>query len=310
MQNLNNIIKLTIVLVLLLLVIWTSKNLTTKEEKKPDESTLFVKVDWGDLPENHTIVGNTVNTLKVKVIGSKEIIDDLQNKELVYKPDLSGISSGTALFEIDPDNIVLPAQLTIIGVEPSSLTFKVENHIEKILPIKLNLSGIPSDNYSLSEIYLKPSKIKIKAPQYILKDMDCIYTKNIDLNGISEPINKEIPLNISDKLLPYVPNRIVRIEISLVEKIAKKIIKKVRVKTKNTVYKSKIMPSSVDLIVEGSIIAVRDLDTKKDVNVYVDLKNLKPGLYARRVKIELPGNVSLIGVKPEVFTVKIYKFRR
>lgn len=308
MLNSNNIIKLSSILVLLILVLWTSKILTQKENK-PDETILPVKIIWGAPPENYTIIGNTVHTLNVKVLGTKEVLNELKGSELSYKPDLSGITSGTALFEIDPDNIVLPAEVTILDVKPSSLTFRVERHMEKIIPVMLSLSGTPSENYSLSEIYVKPAKIKIKGPEHLLKNLESIYTKQIDLNGISEPIKKEVPLNISENLLPFISTRIVRIEAALVEKIAKRILKKVKVKGRRTVYKHKIRPASVDLIVEGAIIAVRDLDPKKDIKVYVDLNNLKPGVYARRVKIELPGNVSLIGVKPEVFTVTIYKYR-
>jgi len=39
--------------------------------------------------------------------------------------------------------------------------------------------------------------------------------------------------------------------------------------------------------------------------VYVDLKGLPPGTYVKRATITLPVKTALIGVTPEMFTIKI-----
>ena len=52
------------------------------------------------------------------------------------------------------------------------------------------------------------------------------------------------------------------------------------------------------------------LDNEKGIHVYVDLKSLKPGVYIRRATITLPVKTTLIGVKPEIFTVKIMNAKK
>jgi YbbR domain-containing protein len=93
------------------------------------------------------------------------------------------------------------------------------------------------------------------------------------------------------------------------EKIETREYRNIRVTGKKTPYRYKIRPSTVDLTFEGRIKALQELNPKT-VNVYIDLKGLKPGVYARRVKIEVPGNVSLTGVRPEIFTITLYKSLR
>jgi YbbR domain-containing protein len=46
------------------------------------------------------------------------------------------------------------------------------------------------------------------------------------------------------------------------------------------------------------------------VQVYVDLKGLKPGIYNKRATITLPVKTTLIDATPEIFKVKIINQKR
>ena len=50
---------------------------------------------------------------------------------------------------------------------------------------------------------------------------------------------------------------------------------------------------------------INELYGSNGVQVYVDLKGLKPGVYKKRATITLPVKTTLIDAKPEIFKVKI-----
>lgn len=50
---------------------------------------------------------------------------------------------------------------------------------------------------------------------------------------------------------------------------------------------------------------IEKLSTTEDVEVFLDLKDLKPGVYVRHATIRLPVNITLVDVEPEIFTVKL-----
>jgi YbbR domain-containing protein len=66
-----------------------------------------------------------------------------------------------------------------------------------------------------------------------------------------------------------------------------------------------IMPPTINIEVKGPVNIIEKLHKDKGIEVYVDLKGLKHGVYVRRATITLPVKTTLIGVKPELFTVKI-----
>jgi len=273
------------------------------------EEDLTVNIEWGEVPSNLMMIGNIPQKIIVRIRGNPTVINSLSGKQLTYRPDLSGISSGTALFKIDQDKLILPQEVSIIGIEPQAVTFRVELIKEVDLSVNVRTIGTPSPNFMVSEIYVKPGKVSIKGPDKIIGDITVIDTMEIDLEGISESFKKEVPLDVSEALLPYISTRLVRVEVSLQEKIEKRDFLNIPVLGKDTRYRYKIRPETVALTIEGPSQSLQTLDIKKDIKVYVSLKNLKPGVYARRVKIELPGNMTLTNVKPKVFTVAVINRR-
>jgi YbbR domain-containing protein len=70
-------------------------------------------------------------------------------------------------------------------------------------------------------------------------------------------------------------------------------------------YEFNISPGTLTLEIKGPLNIIDNLQPQKDIQVFVELKNLKPGVYVRRATISLPVKTTLVNVEPELFTVKI-----
>jgi YbbR domain-containing protein len=272
---------------------------------------ISVKLDWGQKPENISFMSEVPEHVTIDIKGYKYLIDPFLTRAFVYPIDFSNIQTGTVSITIDPGKLNFPKEIEILAINPESLTFQIERMIEKEFPVRLSVSGAPAKSCVLSEIYLKPGKIVFDGPENVIKDKNPteFFTRELSLDGVHESFSKELPIIMDESLIPYMSKRIVRVDVTLNEKIETREYKNIRVRGKNTPYRYKIRPSTVDLTFEGRIKALHELNPKT-VNVYIDLQALKPGVYARRVKIEVPGNVSLTGVRPEIFTITLYKSLR
>jgi len=275
---------------------------------QPVTTQISVKLDWGQKPDDITLMTEVENHVLIQIKGYKYLVEPIRFLDIVYPIDFSKINTGKVELPIDPQKCNFPEGIEILSIHPESLSFQIERIIEKEIPVRLSVSGKPAQSCVLSEIYLKPGIIVFNGPEDILKNKNIteFFTRELSLDGANESFSKELPLIMDETLIPFVSKRIVRVNVTLNEKIETQEYKNIRVSGKNTPYRYKIRPPTVDLTFEGRIKALQKLNPK-NVNVYVDLQGLKPGVYARRVKIEVPGNVSLTGVRPEIFTITLYK---
>jgi len=279
-----------------------------KHRYQPVTKEILIKLDWSKKPDDLKLATKVLEHISVQVKAKKYIIEQLVGQERVYPIDFSKTQTGMVFMPIDPIRFNFPDGVNVKTIKPNALSFRLERIVEKEIPVRLTVSGTPDDTCVLSEIYLKPAIIVYNGPEHLIKDLKEIYTRSLSLNDVYESFSKELPLEIDESIVPFVSMRIVRVDVTLNEKIETQEYKNITVRGKNTKYRYKIRPSNVDLTFEGKIQALKELKPES-INVYVNLKSLKPGVYARRVKIEVPGNVSLTDVRPEVFTVTLFKRR-
>ncbi|MBN1931174.1 MAG: hypothetical protein JW786_06145 [Desulfobacterales bacterium] len=269
------------------------------------ETDLFIPVDIGEVPEGLTIIGPQVNGIELRVSGSKKLIETLPDLNLRYLLDVSKVNIGANPISIDLSRIPLPKGISPISLHPSFLTVRVENEIKKELPVAISFSGNPVEGFFVASAVSQPSSVILRGPKPMLDSIEKIFTKPINLRGLSESFKIEIPLDLAENLYIISSSTIILAEISIEEEIIKKKFENIPVVCEDTSYNCLITPPTINIEVKGPTNILKKLQIKNDIKVYLDLKNLKPGVYARRAAIMLPLKMVLVSVKPEIFTVKI-----
>jgi len=185
------------------------------------------------------------------------------------------------------------------------LTVRIANKVKKKLPVIISFSGKPAAGFIVAGATAKPLSVILQGPENILGPMDKVLTKPIDIKGLAEPFKKEVVLNLAEDLEIISPSGIILAEVSIEENIVTKKFNNIQVEGKNSPFMYNIMPPTINIEVKGPVNIIEKLHKDKGIEVYVDLKGLKHGVYVRRAAITLPVKTTLIGVKPELFTVKI-----
>jgi len=270
-----------------------------------DETEIFIPVDVGKIPQGLTVTDLPLQGIEVRVRGPKSAIETLSNLKLRYTINLSDAHAGVKVVPINHNRIPLPKEISILEVKPSFLTVRIEKEINKQLPVIISFSGKPASGYFVSDAVAKPSAVILRGAEHILDPIDKAVTKPIDVTGLSESFKKEIALDLAEGLEIPDPSKIIIGEIVIAEKVVTRKFHDIAVGGKNTRYAFNITPPVITIEVKGPVNTLEKLHTDKGLHVFVDLKDLKPGVYVRRAAMTLPVKATLVGVNPEIFTVKI-----
>lgn len=82
-------------------------------------------------------------------------------------------------------------------------------------------------------------------------------------------------------------------------------IRDVPIYGKNTQYSYTIHPRAIDVTVRILTKHFPDGLPRKNIDAYVDMKGMAPGIYAKPVTIDLPEGAFLLKASPKVFVIKI-----
>jgi YbbR domain-containing protein len=266
--------------------------------------TATVKLDH--IPAGISIVGEPAKYIEVRIRGPKSLIKVIRQKApRIYSADLSHIRIGVNRLEIEYGNFFFPKGISIDALTPSSLIIAAEREIKKSVPVKVVLSGKPDAGYMIADAVLDPSEADLKGAESALASVRSVKTKPVDIAGIRASIRREAVLDLPENIAPVFSAKRITAQIVVAENILTKNISDIPVAGENTVSEYEIIPPTIHLKIRGPENLLKMPSIKDEIEVFLDLKGLTPGVYARHATIRLPVNVTLVSVTPEIFTVKL-----
>jgi len=270
-----------------------------------DEVDWYVPIKIENLPAGLVAIQSHLKGVEIRVCGPRAIIQTLSKQKVEYRLDLGGAKTGIQAVGIDPTCIRLPKGLTIRAFNPSRFSVKIENEIDKELPVGISFQGEPASGFFITDTHARPNTVFLRGPESVLAPLTKIETKPIDVSGLAETFRKETPFDLAEGLQIISASRLAMVEVAIAEKVTTKNLEKVPIQGKNTHYRYRISPATLDIVVKGPAQVLEKLDAARDINAVVDLNGLAPGTYIKRAAITLPIQATLIRVDPEKFKVTL-----
>ena len=292
-------------LALLLGLVLMCVHLQAKAAQNSAEASIKIPVRGVNIAPGLIMTGPSVQGIEIKVAGSAERMQTLQQTRLTYELDLSGLDNGIHTIPITPDQIKLPVGISIVKLNTPTITIRIDREIKKELPIVVFMQGEAAPGFYVTTASATPYKATLRGPQYLLDDIQHITTNPIDIDGASESFKKEITLDLAESITVVFPEDPILAHINIVEKMITRTFKDLPLAGRNIDLPYSITPPAISLDVKGPANIVNTLESNKAFVVYLDLKGLAPGVYVRRATIVLPVTTMLVGVRPEIFTVTI-----
>lgn len=155
------------------------------------------------------ITNSPTQEINLTVTGDKRKVDQLNPRDLVVSLDLTDVQPGDQprTIQITPQNITvdLPNGVKIDKIQPDKIVIKLENVIQREVPVSPETEGSVADNYEIYSSRVSPSKVLVRGPKSSVESLDFISTEKIPLKNKKEGFTvQQIPINITNPKITVV----------------------------------------------------------------------------------------------------------
>lgn len=198
--------------------------------------------------------------------------------------------------------------------EVKNITFRPET-VDVIVPIVKKadvevipkITGSPAGGYAVSDITVVPLTLSVTGENEVVESLNELYTEGLDITGLSQDIQKEVKVILPEGVRPVRGEKdTVTVFINIEKEVegSLKITKEVDVINLQDGYEAVIEPVEITLNFKGLRQFVDNVK-EDDINIYVNLKNLKQGVYNAKLQVGVPENITLLDYSPKNISVEI-----
>jgi YbbR domain-containing protein len=165
---------------------------------------VMIPIEIINLPRDLVISNQFKKEIEVTVSGPRSLIMEMTNRAITRQVDLSAATPGTMVIQNDNDHIPVPRGVTVQRVQPSSIILSLDKLIQKKFPIRPKTVGKVAPGYYVKSLKMDPDVITITGPLTILSQFDELYTKAINLDGVKQSVQLQVPLELDPSIVELI----------------------------------------------------------------------------------------------------------
>jgi YbbR domain-containing protein len=291
-----HLIVTTALAALLVLLLWPREAVV--------EADLFLPIAPEHVTPGLIVNGLAAEGVEVRLRGPRSALEKLSASGLTYQLGLQKLEAGLHQVPVNMQTVELPPEVTVVSAVPAQVTVRLEAESIKAVPVAASVEGSPGKGYMVANLMVTPETVQLQGPASRMRSLETIATKPIDVGGLTETIRREAALALPQGVETLSGQRIT-VEIVIHQATRSHRFTDLPVKGRNTAYAYTISPQAITITVSGPYHAIESLAEKKELDIFVDLDALPPGVYVRRATIVLPVDTTLVTASPEVFTITL-----
>ena len=244
-------------------------------------------------PQALEISNDPPRTVDVTLTGSRNKLDDLTSLDLVATIDVSDQRAGERVLRLaDKAKITLPQGIKVDGFQPSAIPIRLEEIIDRQVPIEPKLEGKPDEGLEVYSVSPNKGTVAVRGPASRVNALQKIATESIWLAGHKENFTaKDVALDVPDPKVDLL-DPMVNVAVEIGERRIEKTFAGVEVITSDG---GKVQPATTSVTLLGS---ASTLETIKPGQFRIILDGEEP-------RLELPklfqGRVTLKSVHTSKF---------
>lgn len=165
---------------------------------------VMIPIEIINLPRDLTISNQFKKEIDVTVSGPRSLILEMANRAVTRQVDLSMATPGTMVIENDHKHIPVPRGITVQRVQPSSIILSLDKLIQKRFPVEARTSGEVAHGYHIKSLVTDPKIITITGPLTTLSQVDHFVTKVINLDGVKQSLQLQVPLQLEPAIVELI----------------------------------------------------------------------------------------------------------
>ncbi len=164
--------------------------------QNPTEERLYdVPLDYKNLPATMAVSDKT-DTVKVRIQGPKNVVEDVLAKDITAYLDLSDANIGQFVGKI---KIELPEKVQLVSVNPIDIAVEIQELTEVQVPVEVRYTTPKlTDGYTLLSPAVYPEEVIIAGPKDKIELLSKAYV-NVELSDITSNFESSMPVNMEDE---------------------------------------------------------------------------------------------------------------
>ena len=244
-------------------------------------------------PQTLEISNDPPRTVDMTVTGSRNKLDDLTSLDLVATVDVSDQHAGERVLRLaEKARITLPPGIKVEGFQPSAIPVRLEEIVDRQVPIDPKLEGKPDDGLEVYSVYPNKNTVSVRGPASHVNALQKVATESIWLAGHKESFTApNVALDVADPKVDLL-DPMVNVAIEIGERRIEKTFAGVEVITSNG---GKVQPATTAVTLLGD---ASSLETIKPEQFRIILDGEEPRLELPKM---LQGKVVLKSVHTSKF---------
>jgi len=270
------------------------------------ERSLRVPLEFRNMPKPLEIVGNTPDTIDVRVRGSSAELTRLQPGEIVAVLDVSGARSGARLFQIRPDDVRAPFGVEVTQVVPSTLALELEQSARRRVPVVPALDGQPAPGFVVGTKTVEPATVEIIGPESRVRQVPEATTEPVPIRGASARVRDRVNVGVIDSAVRLAEPTAAQVSVEIWRAPVERTLTDVPIRWRNLPpgLGAQLSPNLATVTVRGTEELVDGLRPDA-ILAYVDLTGLGVGRYNLRVQVDQTERFGVDAIDPAIVTVTI-----
>ncbi len=179
------------------------------------DKNVMVPIDVVNMPKDLIISNKYKKEIEVTVRGPRSLILEMGAKQNPRQIDLSDALPGTKVEAIENESIKVSRGIEVLRVQPSSIILSLDKLIQKEFPINPVTIGNVTPGYALKSLRLDPKVISITGPQTVLSQVDVLTTTPINIHGLFESTQLQIPLDLDPAIVHLIGESSITADITI-----------------------------------------------------------------------------------------------
>ena len=270
------------------------------------ERSLRVPLEFRNIPEALEIVGNTPDTVDVRLRGSSAVLSRVQSGEIVAVLDMSSARSGSRLFHIRSDEVRAPFGVEVSQVVPATLALELERSARRNVPVAPVVDGDPAPGFVVGKISADPATVEIVGPESHVRQVAEATTEPVSVKDARSRVRDNVTIGIVDSSVRLAQAQSANVTVDIWPAPVERRMPDVPVRWRNlgAGLRAQVSPQLVHVTVRGSkdpLAALRG----DSVQAFVDLAGLGSGRYNLRVQVDPAESFGVLAIDPAVVSVTI-----
>ncbi|MEK7706042.1 MAG: CdaR family protein [Myxococcota bacterium] len=216
--------------------------------------------------------------------------------------DLRGNGPGTLRRRIEISEIHPPSGMKVVAVARAEIDLTLDRVIERQVPVNADIVERPAFGYEIVDVRVDPPRVRLVGPSGSMQTIDFVYTRPIDVNGLTDDLQHEVPLRSPPPPLKL-KQKTVKVFVEVGEEFVERRFEALAVEVRGATARFTVNPRTVGVVLRGPRRSVDALD-EHAVKAYVDVTvetTAGQRHIEKQIEIDaLPEQTVVMGNRPKV----------